>query len=72
MYKGQTPKKDKAQQQRIVALERSSLGDDFVAKLKSNRRHEFNGEWRKAQGQGEASLRRFTKAKSEGLKTRIK
>ena len=72
MLRGHTPKNESSAAKAQSNYLKQSFGSDFTAKLKSNRRHEYNGSWRKENGQGEASLRRFKNKKSEALKTRMK
>ena len=63
MSLGKTPKDKKDSEIRVTKMIKDGFGEDFVAKLKSNRRYSFR-DWRKEMGQGSASLRRYTKSKA--------
>ena len=65
MLRGHTKKENIEGEKRITNFVRSSFGDDFSAKLKSNRRHEYR-DYRKENGQGDASLRRYQKNRAKG------
>ena len=60
MLRGHTKKEYSEGEKGMTKMIRTSMGNDFAAKLKSNRRHEFR-DWRKENGQGDASLRRYMK-----------
>lgn len=59
MLRGATKPDRKEKEIETTKIIRESLGKDFVAKLKSNRRKEFGSEYRKEQGKGDASFRRY-------------
>ena len=70
MYRARTDLKDKGREQKNTEFLKDSFGPDFTAKLKSNRRNQAR-DWRKENGQGDASLRRYM-AKKMQLKNKNK
>lgn len=58
MLRGHTKKENSKKEKNTTKLVKETLGKDFSAKLKSNRRHEYR-DYRKENGAGDASLRRF-------------
>jgi hypothetical protein len=64
MYRGHTKKEDSEREKGITNSIKKNFGDDFSAKLKSTRRNGVR-DWRKEQGQGSASLRRYIAKKMQ-------
>ena len=62
MYRGHTKKEDSEREKSTTKLIKQNFGEDFVAKLKSNRRNGIR-DYRKEQGPGSASLRRYIASK---------
>ena len=63
MYRGYTPKIRSEVEKSQTNFLREGFGKDFVAKLKSKRRYGFR-DWRKTEGKGDASFRRYSRSKA--------